>query len=161
MSVRPVCSSYMAGAWIVLLHQHDLRKAMSSTQVLRWGIRSDTHWPLFPCRLNVRVLGRTVSVPWVNWLTGLSIESGRGLPAHLARSGLGSNRSTGLGPPTMNRKMTRLAVGAKSGSFGANGERGGSPPWDVPCDFPSRARSPARAAAARKSRRWWVGVFIQ
>ena len=42
---------------------------------------------------------------------GLPMESGIGLPASLVSSGLGSNRSTWLGPPSMNSKMTDLAVG--------------------------------------------------
>src|SRR5438093_918068 len=46
---------------------------------------------------------------------------GSGLPAYLARSGLGSNVSTWEGPPFMNRWITRLAFAGKCGDFGASG----------------------------------------
>ena len=121
MSVRPVCNSYMAGAWMVLLLVHDFRKQMSSTHFARLGIRSETHCPLPPCRANLRVLARTVSRPLVNWLLSWPTDAGSGLPCHFANSGLGSNRSTWLGPPVMNRKMTRFAVGSWCGFLAASG----------------------------------------
>src|SRR5262249_43588308 len=42
-------------------------------------------------------------------------------PSSLASIGLGSNVSTCDGPPFMNRKMSRLARGAKCGARGARG----------------------------------------
>ena len=45
--------------------------------------------------------------------------------AFLSSSGLGSNRSTALGPPSMNSQMTDLAFAAKCGGFGASGSPGG------------------------------------
>ncbi len=39
-------------------------------------------------------------------------ESGSGCPCRLVSSGLGSNVSTCEGPPFMNRKISRLALGA-------------------------------------------------
>src|SRR5262245_9058671 len=121
MSVRPLCSSYIAGAWTVEVHQHDRRKQMSSAQVARFGRRSDSSIPLRPCFANSRVLGMMTASPCVSWLFGRPVDSGSGLPAHFASAGLGSNRSIWLGPPTMNRKMTRLAFGSKCDFLGASG----------------------------------------
>ena len=128
MSVRPLCSSYIAGAWIVLVHQQERRKAMSSTQVARCGSRSDTSRPDWPWRANVRVLASSGVSPLVNWLTGRPKLSGNGWPCRRASSGLGSNRSTWLGPPTMNRKMTASARAGKCGGRAASGLVGAGPP---------------------------------
>ena len=106
---------------MVEVHQHERRKQMSSTHVARFGRRSETSIPLRPCFFHVRVLGRMTSSPLVNWLFGRPLSSGRGLPAHFASAGLGSNRSIWLGPPTMNRKITRFAFASKWGGFTAKG----------------------------------------
>src|SRR5262245_59026010 len=111
--------------------------------------------PDLPCFLNVRELANSGVSPLVNWLTARPWLSGRGLPCHFFSAGLGSKRSTGLGPPTMNMKMTRLAVGVWCGFFGARGS-----PLMVPAAAASRASSQDRArppqpppACQRKSRR--------
>src|SRR5262249_27111463 len=49
------------------------------------------------------------------------IESGSGCPANSCSLGLGSNKSTWLGPPSMNSQMMDLAVGGWSGFFGLMG----------------------------------------
>src|SRR5947208_1769754 len=48
-------------------------------------------------------------------------SAGTVLSAYFVRAGLYSNVSTWLTPPDMNRKMQRLAAGAKCGFFGASG----------------------------------------
>src|SRR5262249_15838323 len=121
MLTRPLCNSYMAGAWMVLVHQQERIKAMSSTQVARGGIKSDTSRPDLPCFWNLRVLANSGLSPLVNWLTGLPKLSGSGWPWRFFSSGLGSNRSMGLGPPTMNMKMTDLARAGKWGGRAASG----------------------------------------
>ena len=60
-----------------------------------------------------------------------------------AASGLGSNSSSWLGPPAMNRKMTLFAFGGKCGGFGR--ERVGA--------SAARRRRPAPAATPGPSRR--------
>src|SRR6516164_5307302 len=111
----------MAGACTVLVHQQARRNAMSSTQVARFGNRSDTSNPDLPCFLNVRVLAKSGVSPLVNWLIGLPKLSGRGLPCCFVNSGLGSKRSTWLGPPTMNMKMTDFAFASKCGGLAERG----------------------------------------
>src|SRR5947209_17234812 len=111
----------MAGAWTVLVHQQDRKKQISSTQVARCGIRSETSRPDLPYFLNVRVLARSGVSPLVNWLTGMPKPLGSGLPFHFPRAGLGSKRSIALGPPTINRKMTALALPGKCGGLTASG----------------------------------------
>src|SRR5262249_6671984 len=114
----------MAGAWIVLVHQQERRKQTSATHVARFGMRSETSKPHWPCFLNFRVLAISGVSPLVNWLTKVPSLLGSGLPCCLVTSGLGSKRSSGLGPPTMNMKMTRFALATKCGSLAAKGERG-------------------------------------
>src|SRR4051794_32028496 len=97
---------------MALLHQQERSKAISSAQVARLGNRSDISRPDWPCFLKVRVLARRGVSPLVNWLTGLPKLAGNGLPWFRVTSGLGSNRSMALGPPTMNRKMTDFARAA-------------------------------------------------
>src|SRR5262245_55112107 len=130
---------------------------MSSTHVARFGIRSEISMLLLPCLANLRVLGRMTSPPVVNWLLGRPVDSGSGLPAHLARSGFGSKMSIWLGPPTMNMKMTRLAFGSKCGSLAASGlpgEPGGVSPRASRASNQFRAMPPSPPPARnRKSRR--------
>src|SRR2546423_1745278 len=60
----------MAGAWTMLVHQQERKKAISSTQVARCGIRSETSRPDWPCFWKVRVLASSGVSPLVNWLPG-------------------------------------------------------------------------------------------
>src|SRR5438034_8001659 len=149
----------MAGAWTMLVHQQERRKAMSSTHVARCGIRSETSMPERPCFLNLRVLARSGVSPLVNWLTGLPKLSGSGWPWRFCNSGFGSNRSIGLGPPTINMKITALALAGKCAGLAA---RGLADVWLVAA-WPSRASSHDNASAPkpppawkRKSRRDWA-----
>src|SRR5215831_14073433 len=149
----------MAGAWTMLVDQQERRKQMSSTRVARCGSRSETSRPDWPCLENLRVLARSGVSPLVNWLTGLPKLSGSGLPCHLARSGFGSNRSTWLGPPTMNVKITDLALASWCGFLAASGL-----PVTFSLPYPSRASSQESAsdpkpppARTRKSRRVRAG----
>src|SRR6516162_6375465 len=121
MATRPLCNSYMAGAWTVLVHQQERIKAMSSTQSAKWGSRSETANPDCPCFLNFRVLAKRGVSPLVNWLTGFPKLSGKGWPWHFCKVDLGSNKSMGLGPPTMNIKMSDLALAEKCGGLHASG----------------------------------------
>src|SRR5947209_4334671 len=55
-------------------------------------------------------------------ITGLN-DDGSGFPARLSSSGLGSKVSTWLGPPSMKRKMTLLALGGWCGRREGVGSR--------------------------------------
>ena len=77
----------------MLVHQQERRKQMSSTQVARCGIRSETSRPDWPCLAKVRLLASSGVAPLVNWLTGRPKLSGSGCPWYLPRAGLGSKRS--------------------------------------------------------------------
>src|SRR5207253_2640075 len=105
----------------MLVHQQERRNAMSSTQLARCGIKSETWHPDSPCLLNFRVLAKSGVSPLVNWLIGMPKLLGSGLPCHLANSGFGSKRSTWLGPPTMNMKMIDLALASKCGLLAPSG----------------------------------------
>ena len=78
--------------------------------------------PLWPYFVNVRGLASTAAFGLVNASRRFFVmDSGKGLPLHFCNSGLGSNKSIWLGPPSMKRKMTFFAFGAKCGLFGASG----------------------------------------
>ena len=85
------------------------------------GNQSDTSMPAWPCFWNVRFEASSLflSTPR-RVLTGPN-DAGSFWPCRRVSSGLGSKVSTCDGPPDMNRKMTRFAVGSKCGSFGASG----------------------------------------
>src|SRR5439155_297579 len=55
------------------------------------------------------------------WKSSLPKLAGGCWPLSLASSGFGSNVSTWLGPPCMNREITLFAVARKGGTFGASG----------------------------------------
>src|SRR5262249_55510187 len=76
------------------------------------------------------------------------------LPCNLVSCGLGSNRSTWLGPPSMKTQMTLFAVACRPG--------GGALPRDSSSRRADRAKRPRPLPArARKSRRgdlsWLAG----
>src|SRR5262245_41841524 len=106
---------------MVLVHQHERSMQMLSVWSAKRGIKSESSSPDLPCLENFLVLAKSGVSPLVNWLTGLPKLSGSGLPCHLISSGFGSNRSTALGPPTMNMKITDLALGSWCGFFAASG----------------------------------------
>src|SRR5260370_31055308 len=95
--------------------------AMSSTRFAKWGYRSETSIADFPDLRNLWLVAK--SVPGFRTLKSGSLSrSGIGLPWCLANSGFGSQRSTWLGPPYMNRKMQDLAFAEKCGCLGAKGD---------------------------------------
>jgi hypothetical protein len=66
--------------------------------------------PLWPCFVNFQ--GDFSTVPTLlNWVGSTFILIG--WPCSRSRRGLGSNVSTWLGPPSMNRKMTDRALALK------------------------------------------------
>ena len=82
-------------------------------------------------------------------ITGLKL-GGSGWPARRLSSGFGSNVSRWLGPPSMNRKMTLLAVAGRR--HGAEcGER----------DVDSGPASASRASKVAKCQRTKAGAGLQ
>ncbi len=84
--------------------------AMSSTHCAVCGSQSETHRPLLPWRWKVR-FDASSGAPYspIAVMTSPKL-AGSGFPARRVSSGLGSKRSIALGPPSMKRKMTLLAV---------------------------------------------------
>src|ERR1041385_4422724 len=94
----------------------------SSAQEPILGIQSENSVPLWPCGAKVRGLARTAASGLVKARRrSLVIEAGRGLPCHCWSAGLGSKRSIWLGPPSMKRKITFLALAGKCGGGGGGG----------------------------------------
>src|SRR5260370_25851845 len=95
---------------------------MSSTCSPTFLYQSDTQNPLCPYCFQVRLdaIKRLSPVPREVW-EGLPIESGIGFPSSLVSAGLGSNKSTWLGPPSMKSPITALAVGRLGDAFRAKG----------------------------------------
>src|SRR5688572_17992504 len=92
--------------------------AISSACFATLGYFSHTHAPDFPCRLNLN--GDFISGPGLPLNVSIVIR----LPSFLSNCGLGSNRSTALGAPSMNSQITALAFAGKCVGFGANGPAG-------------------------------------
>src|SRR5579884_2480486 len=92
--------------------QQERMTVMSSTCCATFGYQSDTQIPLWPYCLNVRFEGISpfFEVPGIAVNFG-RIDSGIGCPCSSLSFGLGSNRSTWLGPPSMNSQIIDLAVG--------------------------------------------------
>src|SRR5262245_43150145 len=84
----------------------------------RRGNQSEIHRPLCPCCCQRRFEGMSVLLAVPIAVIGRPNDSGIGWPANRSNSGLGSNKSTWLGPPSMNNHMTDLAVAAKWGGLG-------------------------------------------
>ena len=78
--------------------------AMSSTCLATFGYFSQTHAPDSPYCLNAN--GDFISGPGLPLKTSIAIC----LPWFLSSSGLGSNRSTALGAPSMNSQMTDFGL---------------------------------------------------
>src|SRR6185369_12257440 len=104
--------------------QQDRITVMSSTCCAMFGYQSETQIPLWPCCFQVRLDGISVLPPVPMAVIGFPNEAGSGWPARRSSSGLGSNKSMWLGPPSMNTQITDLALGAKCGAFGARGSSG-------------------------------------
>src|SRR5207302_7464998 len=91
--------------------QQERITVISSTCSAMFGYQSDTQRPLCPYCLKVRFDGIRpfFDVPGIAVNFG-RIESGIGWPAISSSFGLGSKRSTWLGPPSMKSQMMDLAV---------------------------------------------------
>ena len=127
---------------------------MSSAHVAMWGSQSLTHRPPLPCcahwRFDARI-GESNSPIAVITRPKLG---GMGLPASSWSSGFGSNVSMCDGPPSMKRKITFFALGAKCGFFGASGLMDCGAASALPFSKSSSASAPKPAPArSRKSRR--------
>ena len=103
----PVCTKVMAGSWLMASVTTDLTKHRSSTTPAVWGSSSLTGAPHLPCVANLNAEPASGSDAW-KALMPVSrwpprTDSGKSWPCRLASSGFGSNRSSWLGPPAMNR----------------------------------------------------------
>jgi hypothetical protein len=123
------------------------------------GTQSLKSRPALPYFLNFRLLARRLFPPVPIGVMTLPKLAGSGWPCRFVSSGFGSVRSTWLGPPSMNRKMTDFAFAGKCGVLGASGsvgsgERGASAPRVSSADSAESARAPnPPPARRRKSRR--------
>src|SRR6266436_1977006 len=88
-------------------------------QVATFGKSSLTGSPHLPDLLNFHGLASVL--PTLLNCVG-STFAGNGLPWYFSRSGFGSKVSTCDGPPSMNRKMTLVALAANWGFLGVKGE---------------------------------------
>src|SRR3982074_2834208 len=123
--MEPLIKSACPGWWLKASVCMDRTRHKSSAQEATWGMKSENsvrHWPY---EVNVRGLGKT-------WAVGLMkascssfvTDAGNGMPAHFFRAGLGSKRSSWLGAPSMNRKITFFALAEKWGRLGSSGSGG-------------------------------------
>src|SRR4051812_22713202 len=129
---------------------------ISSVNFAISGYQSETQIPLWPCCAHFRCDGimELLLVP-IAVITRPN-DAGMGFPASFSSSGLGSNRSTWLGPPSMNSQITDFAVGLKCGGFGFSGSTEAGPAADAPLSAsrdPSASAPRPDPALARKSRR--------
>ena len=117
----PVCSCRVAGAWASLSVCTARSIQISSATLDRCGIKSEIIIPDCPLGFTgaTGARARYLSTPTVTSRpsTGGEIFS----PCFFRINSFGSNRSGCEGPPAINRKMTRLARGAKCGSRTASG----------------------------------------
>ena len=128
----------------------------SSAIPAKCGKSSLTSIPHLPARLNSQ--GEPNRLP-VAVRSSFGFANGSGLPFSARRRGFGSNVSTWLGPPLINKKMTRFARAGKWGAFGASG-------LDVACaacapsapSKPCSANAPKPAPALRSRSRLDVGI---
>src|ERR1700694_3387573 len=95
---------------------------MSSAQVAVCGRKSENKVPDCPDAVNFLELAQTAASGFTkaNFRSFVN-ERGSGFPFHFSSSGFGSNRSSWLGPPAMNRQMTFFAVALRGGCLGARG----------------------------------------
>ena len=113
------------------------------------GSQSETQIPLWPCCFHFRCEARSGARPSpIGVITGLKL-GGSGLPASRLSSGLGSNVSMWLGPPSMNRKMTLRAVaGRRQGAAAGEPDVVGSGPAARSRDSRSMSARPPKPAPA-------------
>src|SRR6185369_5810998 len=94
---------------------------ISSTCSATFGYQSDTHMPLCPYCLKVRLEPSRVLLLVPMAVIGLPKEAGIGWPLNSVNLGFGSKMSMWLGPPSMKSQITDLAFGSWCGFFGARG----------------------------------------
>ena len=153
----PVCSLSSAPPCAAFDPYIELINAMSSTQVDTCGNKLLTGMPHWPRGVNSQCdLSRFCVVE--NWTRGLA--KGSGLPWSRVSSGFSSNVSTCDGPPCMNRKITRLALGSKCGRLGASGS---GFTWANPdsASSDSSARLPKPAADRRSISRRLIDPLLE
>ena len=101
--------------------------------------------PLLPCRFHVR--GEPISVlpPVPIAVIGLPKLAGIGWPDSLFNSGLGSNRSIWLGPPSIKSQMTDFAFTGKCVFFGVSAPSANMLPSAMaPSPLPAREKNSRR-----------------
>ena len=103
--VIPVCIAQMACSWFRCSVYIDRTIARSSACRAMCGSVSENSRPDSPCRANRYGLRSKLPVSFSSSATSL----GGGWPSYFVSIGLGSNRSTWLGPPCMKSWMTALA----------------------------------------------------
>src|SRR3954452_19731140 len=127
--IDPVFIWQTEPTWFRPSAQQDRMMVISSTCSPTLAYQSETHIPLCPYCFHLRreAIRVLCAVPRDVW-EGLPMESGTGLPSSLVSRDLGSNRSTWLGPPSINRNMTDLARGGWCGFLGSSGSSGAPGP---------------------------------
>src|SRR5206468_11239240 len=119
--IEPVFIWHTDPTWFRPSAQHDRMTVMSSVNFAISGYQSETQIPLCPCCAHLRWDGMIALLLVPIAVITRPNEAGIGFPASLSSSGLGSNRSTWLGPPSIKSQITDLAVGLKCGGFGFSG----------------------------------------
>ncbi len=156
--------------WFSPLDQHERITARSSAQVAICGSQSETQIPLWPCCFHFRCEARSGERPSpIGVMTGLKL-GGNGWPASRFTSGLGSNVSIWLGPPSMNRKITLRAVAVRRHEADATTgdgvvEADPAAASEASRSVKARAPNPAPAESSQSRRvsgvtRWGIGEFI-
>src|SRR5437016_4046127 len=131
---------------------------MSSAQVARPGRTSASSMPHWPDGRKTRGLPSTEAVGLMNAsLRSLVSDGGSDLPFHFCKAGLGSNRSIWLGAPSMNRKMTFLAL---AGNCGARGSSGSVAAWASVASRCASAILPMPMEVWRKKSRRVLSAFM-
>ena len=140
--IDPVFIWQTPAEWLMPSATQDRMTAMSSSIFAVCGMSSEAHVPALPCCF--QVLGHPKSGEPLSPIEVMTLPklSGSFLPASLLSRGLGSNKSIWLGPPSMNRKMTDLALPKW---WGILDERGLEMIASVAVDFAAKRELRARA----------------
>src|SRR5579863_5741457 len=114
-SMDPVFIWHTEPTWLSPSAQQERRTVISSTCCAISGYQSETQMPDCPYCLNVRLvpISELLLVPMA--VMTLPKDAGMGWPLSSLSFGLGSKRSTWLGPPSMKSQMTDLALGGWCG----------------------------------------------
>src|SRR3954454_9721569 len=135
--MRPVFRAWIDWTWLFTPVFIERMTVISSAIDARPGISSLIGRPHLPAGLNFQGPLRTLAD--ASAALSYTILPGYVLPSYFARAGLGSSRSTWLGPPCMNSEIIAFAFGAWCGRFGFR-----SKCW--------RSRSGLAGSARRRSR---------